>query len=109
MTCLRLFYATAGYDAHWSDPLAGLQFESRTYHMLCQQTSQLARELCHCRCLWILEGGYHIPSLSEAVANSFRGILSEASLDPGQQQLLREEPMHKVLDVLRKVKDIHAL
>lgn len=76
--------------------------------MLCQQTAELARELCHCRCMWILEGGYHIPSLSDAVANSFRGIMSQTSLDPGQQQL-REEPLQKVLHVLRQVKDIHAL
>eukprot|EP01024_Parvocaulis_polyphysoides_P039672 TRINITY_DN3588_c0_g1_i1.p1 TRINITY_DN3588_c0_g1~~TRINITY_DN3588_c0_g1_i1.p1 ORF type:complete len:206 (-),score=27.85 TRINITY_DN3588_c0_g1_i1:121-714(-) len=32
----ELILISAGYDAHWRDPLAGLQFRTSTYHKLCE-------------------------------------------------------------------------
>lgn len=100
-----------GYDAHWADPLAGLQFEARTYHMLCQQTAALAVELCQGRCMWIMEGGYHVQSLSEAVATSLSAILTKPrSRSAGQTEVkLREEPLTKVQALLDQVVQSHAL
>ena len=37
---------SAGYDAHWRDPLAGLQMRSSTYHRLSQRLTSLSQELC---------------------------------------------------------------
>lgn len=45
----------AGYDAHWRDPLAGLQLRTSTYHWLCVQLQDQARDLCSGRILFILE------------------------------------------------------
>ena len=33
---------SAGFDAHWRDPLAGLQFRTSTFHHLAAQVKQLA-------------------------------------------------------------------
>ena len=33
---------SAGFDAHWRDPLAGLQFRTSTFHYLAAQVKQLA-------------------------------------------------------------------
>lgn len=33
---------SAGYDAHWRDPLAGLQFRTSTFHYLAAQVKNLA-------------------------------------------------------------------
>ena len=44
----RLFVVlqvSAGYDAHWRDPLANLQFRTSTFHSLCSQLRALADEL----------------------------------------------------------------
>lgn len=101
-----------GYDSHWADPLAGLQFESRTYAYLCQSTAALAQELCGGRCMWILEGGYDIPSLTDAVMSSLHALLGTAHasrLPETACEYLREEPLHKVEDVLRKVTKLHGL
>lgn len=103
-----IIMCSAGYDAHVQDPLAGLQFEARTYHMLCQRTAALAKELCQGRCVWILEGGYHLASLADSVASSLCAILDE----PWQQeqpQLLREEPLAKVEALLDQVTRTHGL
>ena len=37
---------SAGYDAHWRDPLAQLQMRSSSYHRLGSRLTQLAQELC---------------------------------------------------------------
>eukprot|EP00976_Prorocentrum_cordatum_P075073 1181768-Prorocentrum_minimum.AAC.1 len=46
---------SAGYDAHWRDPLAGLQFQSRTYHLLTSALKQLADQLCGGKIVFLLE------------------------------------------------------
>ena len=49
---------SAGYDAHWRDPLAGLQMRTSTYHTLAAQLRALADRLCGGRLVLLLEGGY---------------------------------------------------
>jgi acetoin utilization deacetylase AcuC-like enzyme len=36
---------SAGYDAHWRDPLASLQMRSSTYYRLAERIKQLADRL----------------------------------------------------------------
>lgn len=36
---------SAGFDAHWRDPLAGLQFRTSTFHHLAAQVKQLADDV----------------------------------------------------------------
>lgn len=59
----------AGYDAHWADPLAGLQLRTATYHWLCGALAALAggMESCGGRVVLVLEGGYHRDSLQASV------------------------------------------
>ena len=100
---------SAGYDAHWRDPLAGLNFRTGTYHRLCAKLKELANELCGGRIVFLLEGGYDLIGLSEGVADSFRALLGEASTDTGTIPGLRDEPDDKVRKVLNEVKALHQL
>lgn len=45
-----LLMVSAGYDAHWRDPLEKQQFQSSTYHFLTQQLRLIADELCGGSC-----------------------------------------------------------
>lgn len=51
---------SAGYDAHWRDPLAGLQMRTATFHRLAAQLHALADRLCGGRLVLLLEGGYNL-------------------------------------------------
>ena len=42
----EMVFVSAGYDAHWRDPLAGLQFRSATYHALVSRIKLAADRLC---------------------------------------------------------------
>lgn len=48
---------SAGFDAHYADPLECLQFLSCTYHALFSGLKDLAIEVCGGRCVAVLEGG----------------------------------------------------
>ncbi|KAK8449958.1 hypothetical protein SEVIR_7G292100v4 [Setaria viridis] len=106
-----IILVSAGYDAHALDPLAGLQFTTGTFYMLASSIKQLAKELCGGRCIFFLEGGYNLQTLSSSVANTFRAFLDEPSLaaqldDPA---MLYEEPTRKIKEAIAKAKGIHSL
>ncbi|KAL0378235.1 UNVERIFIED_CONTAM: Histone deacetylase 14 [Sesamum radiatum] len=106
-----IILVSAGYDAHVLDPLANLQFTTGTYYMLASNIQQLARDLCGGRCVFFLEGGYNLSSLSYSVADSFHAFLGEPSLaaEFDNPAFLYEEPSNKVKDAIQKVKHIHSL
>jgi acetoin utilization deacetylase AcuC-like enzyme len=45
-----ILLASAGFDAHWRDPLEKLNFQSATYHALLAGLQGLADELCGAHC-----------------------------------------------------------
>jgi acetoin utilization deacetylase AcuC-like enzyme len=66
----------AGFDAHQLDDMSGLHFSTGLFEQLGKRIGLLAQEYCHGRLLSILEGGYHIPSLSESVESYLVGLQS---------------------------------
>ncbi|XP_051141344.1 histone deacetylase 14, chloroplastic isoform X2 [Andrographis paniculata] len=106
-----IILVSAGYDAHMLDPLANLQFTTGTYYMLASNIRQLARDLCRGRCVFFLEGGYNLSSLSHSVADSFRAFLGESSRasEFDNPAFLYEEPSKRVKDAIQKAKHIHSL
>lgn len=106
-----IILVSAGYDAHVLDPLASLQFTTGTYYMLASNIQQLAKALCGGRCVFFLEGGYNLESLSYSVADSFRAFLGEPSLasEFDNPAFLHEEPSTRVRQAIQRVKQIHSL
>ncbi|KAG5629162.1 hypothetical protein H5410_000879 [Solanum commersonii] len=105
-----IILVSAGYDAHLLDPLASLQFTTGTYYMLASSIKQLAKDLCGGRCVFFLEGGYNLSSLSNSVAESFCAFLGDRSLasELDDPSYLHEEPLKKVKQIIEKVKHIHS-
>lgn len=79
----QLLLVSAGFDAHWRDPLASLQLSSSGYHSLLQQITAAADEHCAGRLLVVLEGGYDPLALSHSAAAVFAALHGEpAPPDP---------------------------
>ncbi|CAN6326014.1 unnamed protein product [Urochloa humidicola] len=106
-----IILVSAGYDAHALDPLAGLQFTTGTFYMLASSIKQLAKELCGGRCIFFLEGGYNLQTLSISVADTFRAFLDEPSLAAqfDDSAMLFEEPTRRIKEAIENVKGIHSL
>lgn len=59
--------------------------------------------------MFLLEGGYDLKALGDAVADSFLALVGDSSADTFSPDLLREEPTEKVKSVLMEARRIHAL
>ena len=71
----EIILVSAGFDAHWNDPLASLNLSLIGYAHICHTLYTMANELCDGRLIYTLEGGYHLNVLAHAVANTFRVLL----------------------------------
>ncbi len=63
----ELIYISAGFDAHVNDPLADLALITQDYAWMTEFIKKIANNCCAGRIISSLEGGYHLPSLSESV------------------------------------------
>lgn len=106
---------SAGYDAHLLDPLGGLQYTTSTYYQLTRYIVEASERLCKGRCIFVLEGGYHLDALGESVASSISAMLGGGgtmSLPSNGQDsglYVRDEPRDKVRQVLHEVRSLHDL
>jgi acetoin utilization deacetylase AcuC-like enzyme len=106
----EMILVSAGYDAHWRDPLAGLHYRTGTYHRLSERLKALADAVCGGKCVFLLEGGYDLTGLSEGVADSFRALLGETSgEDRGRIDGLVDADDAKVRKVLNEAVAAHQL
>ena len=70
-----LVIVSAGFDAHRRDPLATLQVETEDYVWVTRRIVALAEEHAMGRVVSMLEGGYDLPTLAEAVGAHVRTLM----------------------------------
>ena len=73
----QLILISAGFDAHWADPLGAASLSLPGYAYLTQLLLELANGVCDGRILFILEGGYYLPALAHAVLNTAYALLGQ--------------------------------
>jgi len=77
-----MLLVSAGYDAHWRDPLAGLQLSCPGYHGLGRILAETASRHCGGRLVFVLEGGYDPAALAHGLRNTIRGAVELPVDDP---------------------------
>jgi acetoin utilization deacetylase AcuC-like enzyme len=105
----QLILVSAGYDAHWDDPLAYMQLSVSGYAAIARGLKDLGDELCEGRLVFTLEGGYHLQALAYSVLNTFAVLLGDAEwqlVDPLGPSPRGERPVD---DIVEKVGRIHNL
>ncbi len=103
----QLLLISAGYDAHWNDPLSDMGLSLTGLARISQMLVEQAQTLCQGRIVFTLEGGYHPVALSIGVANSIKALLGRSDfLDPLGKATVPEPDLH---DYLQEVKKIHRL
>jgi acetoin utilization deacetylase AcuC-like enzyme len=98
----QLILVSAGYDAHWADPLGPLALSVAGYASLTQRLAGLAQELCGGRIVLVLEGGYDLVALSSCVVAALRVLMGR---DPGADPLgaarVREPALSALIERVR--------
>tara|TARA_B100001093_G_C26728483_1_gene971090 strand:+ start:153 stop:1079 length:927 start_codon:yes stop_codon:yes gene_type:complete len=67
---------SAGFDAHWRDPLAGLNLESEDFYEITKKIVDLANIHSKGRVISFLEGGYDLLALSQCVKHHLLALKS---------------------------------
>jgi acetoin utilization deacetylase AcuC-like enzyme len=90
----ELILVSAGFDAHWTDPLAQMRLSLTGYAHLTHELLKMAEELCGGKIVFVMEGGYHLDALSHGVRNIAHALLGDTDIsDPlGPPQDRRHEP-----------------
>ncbi len=103
----QLMIVSAGYDCHWTDPLAGLGLSLTGMTWISQTLVSLAKELCAGKIIFVLEGGYNLDVLSVGVANSVKVLLGRNDFIDQLGKSSRHEP--DLADYLAEIKKIHNI
>jgi acetoin utilization deacetylase AcuC-like enzyme len=78
-----LILVSAGYDAHWSDPLANMRLTVDGYVGLVERLRDLAAEVCGGRLVAVLEGGYNLGAVGAAVVATCQVLAGQSPIgDP---------------------------
>lgn len=102
----QLLLVSAGFDAHWDDPIGPLALSVAGYSALTQQLKDAAAELCAGRIVLVMEGGYSQRALSASAAAAL-GVL----MDARQPDLLGPAPHSEpnIVGIIGGLKRMHPL
>jgi acetoin utilization deacetylase AcuC-like enzyme len=70
----QLILVSAGFDAHWRDPLAQLQLKDEDFYWIGHELKAIARRHASGRLAASLEGGYDLKALEESTLAFAEGI-----------------------------------
>lgn len=70
-----LIIISAGFDAHWRDPLANINLKEPDFAWATQKLMAIADRLCGGRVVSILEGGYDLEGLSRSAAAHVQALM----------------------------------
>ncbi len=105
----QLILVSAGFDAHWTDPLGEMYLSTAAFAVLNRKIIELAQTLCKGRLVLVQEGGYNIEAMAGCVATCLNLLLGDdAAVDALGQAPDKEFTLN--LDVLvGELRRIHNL
>jgi acetoin utilization deacetylase AcuC-like enzyme len=103
----QLLIISAGFDAHWRDPLARLQLSLAGYARWMRALCEIAARHCGGQIVLTLEGGYDLPALCGGVRTVFQVLLGDAEISDPLGPAADSET--DVAPILNRVRAIHSL
>ena len=73
----QLILVSAGFDAHWDDPLGQLNLSTAGFAQLMKVIIEEARFLCNGRLVLVQEGGYSLDAMAGCVATCINLLLGD--------------------------------
>ena len=103
----QLILVSAGFDAHWDDPLASMRLSLKGYHHLDMELIRMAQKYCDGKIIFMLEGGYNTDTLAHGVSNIAHALLGDDTYnDPFG---VVEARTTETKGLIGKIKQLHGL
>lgn len=103
----ELILVSAGFDAHWQDPLAMAGLSLTGYAHIARALVEMANEMCDGRILFVLEGGYQIDALSYGILNTFYALLGQDQVQDPLGRMPQAES--DVTELLHRLRERHLI
>jgi acetoin utilization deacetylase AcuC-like enzyme len=105
----ELILLSAGFDAHWLDPLASMRLTIPGYAALVKVLLELADELCRGRIIGVLEGGYNLDVLAHAVLTTLRTFVDVDAEPSDPFGAPRTGAERDVTALIERLKNLHHI
>ena len=101
---------SAGYDAHYTDPVGNMDVDSRTYWYIGDLIEKAVEFLGTRGSFWVLEGGYSPFALGPSIRASLEGLQGKP-VPTLEDQVEREE--HELIigtnrEIIEKILEAHS-
>ncbi|HET8911648.1 MAG TPA: hypothetical protein VFN23_09315, partial [Ktedonobacteraceae bacterium] len=73
----QLILISAGFDAHWADPLGNMRISTAGFARLNEILINMARVLCNGQIVMVQEGGYNQEAMESCVATCLNLLLGD--------------------------------
>ena len=98
----ELILVSAGFDAHWNDPITSLGLSTAGFYMLSKKLVGLAEEHCNGKIVFVLEGGYDPVNVVNGAAAVFTALMNKSFIDPGDVSPRREIDASEMIEKIRE-------
>jgi acetoin utilization deacetylase AcuC-like enzyme len=99
----EMIFVSAGFDAHWSDPLTSLGLSSAGFFHISKRLVEMAAEHCSGKIVFVLEGGYDPTNVANGVGAVFAALAGTSTeFDAGDPCPRREPDVMFRLEEVRK-------
>ncbi len=102
-----ILMVSAGYDAHWSDPIGPMVLSVTGFARMTRMLAELADEVCNGRIMLVLEGGYNLDALGACVVASLEVLLGRMPDKDPLGVITAPEP--QIDGVLQSLRNRHPL
>jgi len=99
----QMMLVSAGFDAHWNDPITALGLSSAGFFHISKRLVELAREHCGGKIVFVLEGGYNPTNVANGAGAVFAALAGRTQeFDAGDPSPRREPEVESRLDEVRR-------
>ncbi len=98
----ELILVSAGFDAHWNDPITTLGLSSAGFYMLSKKLVDLAEEHCGRKIVFVLEGGYNATNLANGADAVFAALMNKGFVDLGDVSPRKETDASGIIEKVCK-------
>jgi acetoin utilization deacetylase AcuC-like enzyme len=101
----QLVLVSAGFDAHWDDPLANMRLSLGGYDHLTRELIRMAERFCDGKIVFVTEGGYNLSVLAHGVRNIAHALLGDETVsDPiGPAPERMSPPIQALISEIRRI------
>ncbi|MCY4466575.1 MAG: histone deacetylase [Chloroflexi bacterium] len=104
-----LMLVSAGFDAHFIDPLASMRLSLAGYDWLARACIALAEKVCDGKIVFVMEGGYDLDALAQGWCNIARALLGMDGISDPYGPAQDQAPAHQVGSLITEARSIHRL